>query len=86
MPGGIPGRGSWQGRVNVVTIAHAVGIGSRFDHSMRAHAWNGDRPGAEFKEEAKSGSDPDVKKFAEDTAKVIQEHLDLAKETQSKLK
>src|SRR5881398_1067727 len=41
---------------------------------------------AEFKEEAKSGSDPDVKKFAEDTAKVIQEHLDLAKETQSKLK
>src|SRR5881398_4095208 len=41
---------------------------------------------AEFKEEAKSGSDPDVKKFAEDTAKVIQEHLDLAKETQGKLK
>lgn len=41
---------------------------------------------AEFKEEAKSGSDPDVKKFAEDTAKVVQEHLDLAKETQSKLK
>jgi putative membrane protein len=41
---------------------------------------------AEFKEEANSGSDPDVKKFAEDTAKVIQEHLDLAKETQSKLK
>jgi hypothetical protein len=27
-----------------------------------------------------------VKKFAEDTAKVVQEHLDLAKETQSKLK
>jgi putative membrane protein len=41
---------------------------------------------AEFKEEANSGSDADVKKFAEDTAKVIQEHLDLAKETQSKLK
>ena len=40
---------------------------------------------AEFKEEANSGSDPDVKKFADDTAKVIQEHLDLAKETQSKL-
>jgi putative membrane protein len=40
---------------------------------------------AEFQEEAKDGSDPDVKKFAEDTAKVIQEHLDLAKETQSKL-
>ena len=41
---------------------------------------------AEFKEEASSGSDPDVKKFADDTAKVIQEHLDLAKETQSELK
>jgi putative membrane protein len=41
---------------------------------------------AEFREEAKTGSDPDVKKFAEDTAKVVQEHLDLAKETQGKLK
>ncbi|HZS16917.1 MAG TPA: DUF4142 domain-containing protein [Candidatus Udaeobacter sp.] len=41
---------------------------------------------AEFKEEASSGSDPDLKKFADDTAKMIQEHLDLAKETQSKLK
>jgi putative membrane protein len=41
---------------------------------------------AEFKEEANSGSDPDVKKFADDTAKVVQEHLDLAKETQGKLK
>jgi len=41
---------------------------------------------AEFKEEANSGSDPDVKKFADDTAKVVQEHLDLAKEDQSKLK
>jgi putative membrane protein len=40
---------------------------------------------AEFQEEAKSGSDPDVKKFAEDTAKMVQEHLDLAKQTQSKL-
>ncbi|HEU0274681.1 MAG TPA: DUF4142 domain-containing protein [Candidatus Udaeobacter sp.] len=41
---------------------------------------------AEFQDEAKNGSDPDVKKFADDTAKVIQEHLDLAKETQGKLK
>lgn len=41
---------------------------------------------AEFKEEANSGSDPDVKKFADDTAKVIQEHLDLLKEIQGKLK
>jgi putative membrane protein len=41
---------------------------------------------AEFKEEANGGSDPDVKKFADDTAKVIQEHLDLAKEIDAKLK
>jgi putative membrane protein len=41
---------------------------------------------AEFQEEANNGSDPDVKKFAEKTAKVVQEHLDLAKETHSKLK
>src|SRR5438874_13082666 len=40
---------------------------------------------AEFQEEAKTGSDPEVKKFAEDTAKVVQEHLELAKEIQSKL-
>ena len=40
---------------------------------------------AEFQEEANNGSDPDVKKFAEDTAKMVQEHLDLAKQTQSKL-
>jgi putative membrane protein len=41
---------------------------------------------AEFKEEANSGTDPDLKKFAEDTAKMVQEHLDLAKQTQGKLK
>jgi putative membrane protein len=41
---------------------------------------------AEFKEEANSGSDPDVKKFADDTSKVIQQHLDLVKEIQAKLK
>ena len=41
---------------------------------------------AEFKEEASTGSDPDLKKFADDTAKMVQEHLDLAKETQGKLK
>jgi putative membrane protein len=41
---------------------------------------------AEFQEEANSGSDPDVKKFADDTAKLVQEHLNLAKEIQGKLK
>jgi hypothetical protein len=37
------------------------------------------------KEEANHSSDADVKKFADDTAKIIQEHLDLAKQSQSKL-
>ena len=41
---------------------------------------------AEFKEEASNGSGPDLKKFADDTAKIVQEHLNLAKETQGKLK
>ena len=41
---------------------------------------------AEFKEEASSGTDADVKKFADDTSKIIQEHLDLVKEIQGKLK
>jgi len=40
---------------------------------------------AEFQAEAKDGNDPDVKNFADKTAKVVQEHLDLAKETQGKL-
>ena len=40
---------------------------------------------AEFQAEARDGSDPDVKNFADKTAKVVQEHLDLAKETQGKL-
>jgi len=40
---------------------------------------------AEFQKEAANGNDPEVKKFADNTAKVVQEHLDLAKQTQSKL-
>src|SRR5436190_5188500 len=40
---------------------------------------------AEFQAEAKDGSDPDIKNFADKTAKVVQEHLDLAKATQGKL-
>jgi putative membrane protein len=40
---------------------------------------------AEFQAEAKDGSDPDVKNFADKTAKVVQEPLDLAKETQGTL-
>ncbi len=41
---------------------------------------------AEFQAEAKDGSDPDVKKFAEKTSKVVQKHLDMAREIQGKLK
>ena len=40
---------------------------------------------AEFKDEASNGSDPDLKKFADRTAKIVQKHLDLAKKTQGKL-
>lgn len=41
---------------------------------------------AEFQGEANDGNDSDLKEFAAKTAKVIQEHLDLAKEIQGKLK
>jgi len=41
---------------------------------------------AEFQKEASDGTDADLKKFAGDTAKVIEEHLNLAKETQTKVK
>ncbi|MDB6146999.1 MAG: putative outer membrane protein [Spartobacteria bacterium] len=41
---------------------------------------------AEFQGEAKNGSDPDLKKFADKTSKIIQKHLDMAKEIDGKLK
>src|SRR5438874_12133670 len=41
---------------------------------------------AAFEKEAKNGSDPDVKRFAEKTSTVVRKHLDLAKEIQGKLK
>jgi putative membrane protein len=40
---------------------------------------------AEFQAQAKEGTDPDLKEFAEKTAKMVEEHLNLAKETRSKL-
>jgi putative membrane protein len=40
----------------------------------------------EFQKEAQSGTDPDLKKFAAKYAKVVQQHLNMAKETQAKLK
>ena len=41
---------------------------------------------ADFEKEAKNGSDPDVKQFAEKTSAVVGKHLNLAKEIQGKLK
>lgn len=41
---------------------------------------------SEFQDEAKNGTDPDLKKFAEKTSKVIAKHLELAKNVQAKLK
>jgi putative membrane protein len=41
---------------------------------------------AAFQAEAKDGSDPEVKKFANKTSKVIEKHLNMAKEIQGKLK
>lgn len=40
---------------------------------------------AEFQEEAKNGSDPDLKKLADKGAKTISKHLQMAKETQAKV-
>src|SRR5947199_2144428 len=41
---------------------------------------------AEFQKEAQNGTEPDLKAFASKYSKVVQQHLDLAKQTQSKLK
>jgi len=40
---------------------------------------------AEFQKEASETNDPDLKQFAEQTAKLVQEHLNLAREAQGKL-
>jgi len=41
---------------------------------------------AAFQSEAQNGSDPDLKKWADKTAKGVKKHLDMAKEVQGKLK
>ena len=41
---------------------------------------------AAFEKEAKDGSDPKVKSFADKTAKIVREHLEMAKEIDGKLK
>jgi putative membrane protein len=41
---------------------------------------------AAFEKEAKEGSDPDVKRFADKTSAVVRKHLQMAKEIDAKLK
>jgi len=41
---------------------------------------------AAFEKEAKNGSDPDVKSFANKTAKTVRKHLEMAKEIDAKVK
>jgi len=41
---------------------------------------------AEFQEEAKNGTDADLKKFADKTSKIVSHHLQMAREIQGKLK
>jgi putative membrane protein len=41
---------------------------------------------AEFQKEAKNGSDPDLKKFADNTSKIISEHLAMARRITKDLK
>jgi putative membrane protein len=41
---------------------------------------------AEFQAEAKDGTDPDLKKFANKGSKMVEKHLQMAKEVQGKLK
>jgi predicted outer membrane protein len=41
---------------------------------------------AEFQQEAKNGSDPDLKKFADKGSKMVSEHLALARRIQKNMK
>ncbi len=41
---------------------------------------------AEFQDQAKNGSDPDLKAWAAKTSEMVRKHLALAQQTQSKLK
>ena len=41
---------------------------------------------AEFQQEAKNGSDPDLKKFADKTSKIIADHLSQARRINKNLK
>ena len=53
---------------------------------MDAMVKDHDKDLAEFEKEAKDGSDPKVKSFADKTAKTVRKHLEMAKEIDAKLK
>jgi putative membrane protein len=62
-------------------------IGANFDKEYMADMVKDHQKDlAEFQGEARDGTDPDVKKFAEKGSKMVQRHLKLAQDTQSKLK
>ena len=62
-------------------------MGANFDKEYMADMMKDHQKDlAEFQGEAKDGTDADVKKFAEKGVKMIQKHMKLAQETQSKLK
>ena len=62
-------------------------IGANFDKEYMADMIKDHQKDlAVFQAEAKEGTDADVKKFAEKGSKMVQKHLKLAQETQSKLK
>ncbi len=60
--------------------------GQDFDRAyMRSMVMDHTKDVAEFKKEAKSGSDSDVKNFASQTLPTLQDHLKSARETASKV-
>jgi putative membrane protein len=84
-------------KANTELMALAEKKGVKLPAEKPSEKWNSDKDYidmmvkdhekdlAEFQDEAKNGSDPDLKNFAERTSKVVQKHLDLAKQTQGKL-
>ena len=61
--------------------------GAEFDRAYMAEMVRDHKQDvAEFRREAKSGKDPDVKAFAEKTLPTLEEHLKMAQQTEAELK
>jgi putative membrane protein len=61
--------------------------GDAFDKAYMSHmVADHKKDVAEFQKEAKSGQDPQIKSFAQQTVPTLQEHLKLAQQTQAKVK